>query len=43
MTETEVMPDGDNLQALCKLWDAKQQEVVKVALFDNWREWCGML
>ena len=43
MTETEVMPEGDNLQALCKLWDAKQQEVVKVALFDNWREWCGML
>ena len=43
MTETETMPDGDNLQALCELWDAKQQEVVRFALFDAWREWCGML
>ena len=43
MTPVEVMPDGDNLQALCELWDAKQQEVVRFALADNWREWCGMV
>ena len=43
MTPVETMPDGDNLQALCMLWDAKQQEIVRLALFDNWREWCGMV
>lgn len=43
MTPVETMPDGDNLQALCELWDAKQQEVVRFALADAWREWCGMV
>lgn len=41
-TPVEVMPDGDALTALCKLWGVRHQEVVKVALFDAWREWRGM-
>ena len=41
-TPVEVMPDGDPLTALCELWRVRHQEVVKVALFDAWREWRGM-
>jgi hypothetical protein len=40
--EPETMPDGEPLEALCKLWKVRHQEVVKLALFDAWREWRGM-
>lgn len=42
MRQSEEMPDGEPLDALCKLWEVRYQEIVKLALFDAWREWRGM-